>query len=127
MPDQPLDCRSAEGITVGGIDAIITLARLLADRPLVGTHVRDALADFATDEDVARLLGAADRADPTLGSRLVDCRAQLQRQTDLVAELRRHLEARDQYVDRLLAARDGRKADVIGTVRITRTPGGPDA
>lgn len=50
------DCRDETGITVGLIDAIITLARLLKDRDLSAVEVREALADLQTDEDVKYLL-----------------------------------------------------------------------
>jgi hypothetical protein len=56
MTGQPLDCRSAEGVTVGLIDGIIAAARVLRARDLTHPAVREALADLAEDEDVAALL-----------------------------------------------------------------------
>ena len=52
------DCRSEAGITVGLIDALITLARLLAPRDLWLPEVREALRDLASDEDLRAILEA---------------------------------------------------------------------
>jgi hypothetical protein len=48
-----LDCRSEEGITVGLIDALISISRVLRPRleEVRGTHVREALKDLAGDDD----------------------------------------------------------------------------
>ena len=54
--EDPLDCRSPEGVTVGLIDGIIAAARVLRGRDLEHPAVREALADLAEDEDVAALL-----------------------------------------------------------------------
>ncbi|MFB4307002.1 hypothetical protein [Actinomadura sp. GTD37] len=59
VAEQPLDCRSPAGVTVGLIDSIITAARVLRDRDLSHPAVREALADLAEDEDVARLMPAS--------------------------------------------------------------------
>ena len=56
---EPLDCRSPEGVTVGLIDSIITAARVLRGCDLSHPAVREALADLAEDEDVARLTSAS--------------------------------------------------------------------
>jgi hypothetical protein len=53
------DCRSADGVTVGLIDAIITAARVLANRNLDSPAVHAALVDLRDDEDVLRLLGSS--------------------------------------------------------------------
>ncbi len=50
------DCRSEVGITVGIIDAIITLCRLLCGRDMSGDEVAQALQDLRHDEDFAGLL-----------------------------------------------------------------------
>ncbi len=50
------DCRSEVGITVGIIDAIITLCRLLHGRDTSGDEVVQALQDLRHDEDFAGLL-----------------------------------------------------------------------
>jgi len=45
------DCRNETGITVGLIDAIITLCRILKDRDLSPAEVQESLRDLAADED----------------------------------------------------------------------------
>ena len=50
------DCRSEVGITVGIIDAIITLCRLLHGRDTSGDEVAQALQDLRHDENFANLL-----------------------------------------------------------------------
>jgi hypothetical protein len=50
------DCRSEIGVTVGLIDALIAIARVLALRDLSPRDVREALADLQADEDLARVL-----------------------------------------------------------------------
>ena len=50
------DCRSEVGITVGVIDAIITLCRLLSGRDTSGDEVAQALQDLRHDGDFAGLL-----------------------------------------------------------------------
>ena len=46
------DCRSDVGITVGLIDGIIAICRVLAQRDLQPDEVREALLDLASDEDL---------------------------------------------------------------------------
>lgn len=53
------DCRSEDGITVGLIDALISIARVLAPRDLQDPAVQEALKDLAQDEDIARIVRAA--------------------------------------------------------------------
>jgi len=50
------DCRTEEGTTVGLIDSMITLGRVLAKRDLSTLAVLEALRDLRTDSDVASLL-----------------------------------------------------------------------
>ena len=50
------DCRSEIGITVGIIDSIITLCRLLSGRDMSGDEVAQALQDLRHDENFAGLL-----------------------------------------------------------------------
>ena len=50
------DCRSEDGITVGLIDGVISVARVLRGRDLTVPAVVEALADLRADEDVASLL-----------------------------------------------------------------------
>lgn len=50
------DCRAEHGVTVGLIDSIVSVARVLASRDLItSTAVAEALHDLATDEDVRHL------------------------------------------------------------------------
>lgn len=51
------DCRTDEGITVGLIDAVINLARVLRTREWDHIEIQEALKDLRQDEDVAALLG----------------------------------------------------------------------
>jgi hypothetical protein len=51
-------CRSEVGVTVGLIDAMISIARVLARRPIDGPTVRAALTDLASDEDVRAIMRA---------------------------------------------------------------------
>ena len=44
-------CRSPEGVTVGLVDAIIGIVRVLAPRDLSAFHVQEALADLFEDPD----------------------------------------------------------------------------
>ena len=50
--DDPLDCRSEEGVTVGLIDALITIAHALSGRNLESQHVKEALKDLYSDADM---------------------------------------------------------------------------
>lgn len=45
------DCRSEDGVTVGLVDAIITLCRLIRTRNINQSDVLEALKDLASDED----------------------------------------------------------------------------
>lgn len=51
------DCRSEEGITVGLVDAIISISRVLAKRDLSPHAVQEALKDLAADEDARKIFG----------------------------------------------------------------------
>lgn len=53
------DCRSEDGVTVGLIDSLIFIARVLSKRNLTSLEVKEALADFQSDEDIALLFKAA--------------------------------------------------------------------
>lgn len=52
-----VDCRSEEGITVGLVDAIISIARVLSKRDYQPECVREALEDLRSDGDLAYVLG----------------------------------------------------------------------
>lgn len=57
---EPQDCRSEEGITVGLVDAIISILRVLAPRDLRTKNVREALADLSADPDLRTVQAALD-------------------------------------------------------------------
>lgn len=59
------DCRSEEGITVGLVDALITILRVLVKRDLSPPAVQEALKDLADDED-ARTIFEQERAEQRL-------------------------------------------------------------
>lgn len=52
---EPIDCRSEDGITIGLIDAMITIARIAAKRDLKPKAVQEALLDFYNDDDMLKL------------------------------------------------------------------------
>lgn len=54
-----IDCRDENGITVGLVDALISIARILSKRDLNDSAVKEALKDLADDEDVAEILRKA--------------------------------------------------------------------
>ena len=45
------DCRTEEGITIGLIDSIITLCRIIKARELLSLAINEALKDLGSDED----------------------------------------------------------------------------
>jgi hypothetical protein len=53
------DCRSETGVTVGLIDNIITICRVLKSRDMSPSEVQEALLDLGSDEDVAWLMELA--------------------------------------------------------------------
>lgn len=54
--DISTNCRDEEGVTVGLVDALISIGRILANRDLNQPAVREALKDLADDEDMAKIL-----------------------------------------------------------------------
>jgi hypothetical protein len=57
------DCRSGVGVTVGLIDGIIAMARVLRKSDLSSDEVKEALKDLRSDEDVAFVFGMWGRAN----------------------------------------------------------------
>lgn len=53
------NCRSEVGITVGLIDGLIAIARVLSARDLNCFEAREALKDLADDEDLKTILDLA--------------------------------------------------------------------
>ncbi len=51
MADTHTDCRNPIGVTVGILDAIIVLCRLLKGRDLSNLETKEALKDLKSDED----------------------------------------------------------------------------
>ena len=58
MAETTTDCRSEIGITVGLIDGIISISRVLARMDLTHPDVCEALADLQTDEDLRKIIAA---------------------------------------------------------------------
>lgn len=56
MATTTTDCRSDVGVTVGLVDALISIARVLARRDLDVPDVAEALADLRDDEDMRAIL-----------------------------------------------------------------------
>lgn len=57
------DCRTEIGKTVGLIDALISIARILAQRDLSAPETQEALKDLRGDEDIHALVDDRDLAD----------------------------------------------------------------
>lgn len=55
------DCRSEEGVTIGLLDSIIFIARVLAKRDFQPQEIQSALRDFRNDEDVKKLWDAVEQ------------------------------------------------------------------
>lgn len=53
------NCRDETGITVGLIDSLISIARVIVRRDLTAPEVIEALRDFGSDEDIAALIELA--------------------------------------------------------------------
>ena len=58
MNETKTDCQSEEGITVGLIDALISIARVLAMRDMNKKEVKEALKDLKDDKDIKKILEA---------------------------------------------------------------------
>ena len=52
------DCRSDSGITVGLIDALIAISRILKSRDLTNPDIQEALQDLQSDEDIKFILNS---------------------------------------------------------------------
>jgi hypothetical protein len=50
------DCRDEVGVTVGLVDGLIAICRVLARRDLTQPDVVEALLDLADDEDLRKIL-----------------------------------------------------------------------
>ncbi len=63
MANSTTDCRTPEGITVGLVDSLISIARVLAVRDLEPAAVVEALRDLRDDSDIRILLGIAQKEE----------------------------------------------------------------
>jgi hypothetical protein len=54
-----IDCRSDEGVTIGLIDTLITVSRVLSDRDFSSIAVKEALKDLAEDKDLSAIMDVA--------------------------------------------------------------------
>ncbi len=52
-----LDCKSPEGVTVGLIDSLMSIAGVLSERDLDTPAIQEALMDLAGDGDIRKLIG----------------------------------------------------------------------
>lgn len=60
---QQTDCRSDDGVTIGLIDSLIFISRVLAERDLTDNeNVKEALKDLNDDEDFNVIIAAARNA-----------------------------------------------------------------
>lgn len=60
MTDTATDCRSDVGVTVGLVDSLISISRVLVRRDLTEPAVVEALADLRDDEDLQAILRRAE-------------------------------------------------------------------
>lgn len=60
IADTAIDCRSEVGVTVGLVDSLISISRVLARRDLTEPAVVEALADLRDDEDLHAILHPAE-------------------------------------------------------------------
>lgn len=56
MTEDYMSCKTPDGITVGLIDGMIAIARVLRQRDLTNAGIKEALADLQQDEDIAYIL-----------------------------------------------------------------------
>jgi hypothetical protein len=56
--DDFMSCKTSDGITVGLIDGMIAIARVLKQRDLTNPGVQEALTDLAQDDDIKDLIQA---------------------------------------------------------------------
>lgn len=59
MAETSTDCRSEEGITVGLVDALISISRILAHRDMRDPAVVEAFKDLHGDNDFKAVCAAA--------------------------------------------------------------------
>jgi hypothetical protein len=52
------DCRSEVGITVGLIDSLIFICRILSKRDLSNVSITEALLDLQSDEDIKEIFNS---------------------------------------------------------------------
>lgn len=53
---EPIECKSEDGITIGLIDAILSILKVLAIRDLSPKSVKEALLDLADDTNLQNIL-----------------------------------------------------------------------
>ena len=59
-----IDCRTPVGVTIGLIDGMIAMARVLRTSDLSSTEVQEALKDLRADEDMRFLMAGCGRVAP---------------------------------------------------------------
>jgi hypothetical protein len=84
------DCRSEEGITVGLIDSLISISRILSKRDMSSGAVQEALKDLHNDEDVDYIFRkAVCLMDSVIGdqqTKLFNVYAVLQEKDDIIEQ-----------------------------------------
>lgn len=62
MAETHTSCRSETGITVGLIDSMIAISRVLANRDMSSQEVKEALKDLKDDPDINKIMSEAEKA-----------------------------------------------------------------
>lgn len=57
------DCKTEIGITVGLIDGIISITRILVDRDWDAPEIQEAIKDLREDDDMKRLMDIGELSD----------------------------------------------------------------
>jgi hypothetical protein len=70
MGETHTNCRAETGITVGLIDALISVSRVLAKRDLTAPEIAEALKDLRADDDVSTILTAETPCSTTAKRRI---------------------------------------------------------
>ena len=60
--EKTISCRSKTGVTIGLVDAFITLSRLIKDMDLSDSDIQEALLDIGDDEDFSYFLDQISKA-----------------------------------------------------------------
>jgi len=53
--NEQVDCKSEEGITIGLIDSLIYICKVLSKRDMTHPQIKEALEDIQNDKDCAKI------------------------------------------------------------------------